>query len=217
MSGSTSPPSSASSPDVADAATPGRGNQRLRTRKALLAAAARLMEGGRTPGFEEIAEEALVSRATAYRYFSGLDAVLTEAALDVAVPDADRLFAGVSPDDAVARMLRVDAAFEEMILANEPALRMMLVNALQHGLRPGAPAGVPARQNRRGPLIEAALEPLRGTLPAETFERLVRALALVIGTEARLVLKDVVQADDEEARQVRRWTIEALVRAALTR
>ncbi|MFN3628321.1 MAG: TetR family transcriptional regulator, partial [Parvibaculum sp.] len=46
-----------------------RANQKRRTRKDLLQAAARLLKEGRNPSLEEIAEEALVSRATAYRYF----------------------------------------------------------------------------------------------------------------------------------------------------
>ena len=56
--------------------TAGRPNQRRRTRKDLLDAATRLMRQGRKPSLEEVAEEALVSRATAYRYFASIDALL---------------------------------------------------------------------------------------------------------------------------------------------
>ena len=52
---------------MAEAERTGRPNQKRRTRKALLQAASRLMAQGRKPGLEEVAEEALVSRATAYR------------------------------------------------------------------------------------------------------------------------------------------------------
>jgi hypothetical protein len=41
-----------------------------------------------------------------------------------------------------------------------------------------------------------------------------RALALVVGTEAMVVCKDVLQFDDAEAREVERWAIRALVEAA---
>ncbi|HYN45985.1 MAG TPA: TetR family transcriptional regulator, partial [Allosphingosinicella sp.] len=47
----------------------GRPNQKSRTRKDLLRAAAQLMKVGRSPTLEEVAQEAEVSRATAYRYF----------------------------------------------------------------------------------------------------------------------------------------------------
>ena len=64
----------------------GRANQRRRTRKDLLEATTRLVRQGHQPSLEEIAAEAMVSRATAYRYFPKLDALLLEAALDVAIP-----------------------------------------------------------------------------------------------------------------------------------
>ena len=43
---------------------------------------------------------------------------------------------------------------------------------------------------------------------------LARALAFVIGTEATIVSKDVLQLSDAEALKVRRWAIRALVEAA---
>ena len=50
-----------------------------------------------------------MSRATAYRYFPSVDALLREAALDVAVPRTAELFADGAPQDPVARLERVDA------------------------------------------------------------------------------------------------------------
>ena len=105
---------------MADSGTVGRPNQRSRTRKDLLRAAARLMKAGRNPTLEEVAEEALVSRATAYRYFPGVDALLVEAALDVAMPTGEELFAGDVSTDPVERLNRADRAVDAMIRANEP-------------------------------------------------------------------------------------------------
>lgn len=187
-----------------------RANQRLRTRKDLLDAAARLMRDGRTPSFEEVAEAALVSRATAYRYFPGLDALLLEAALDVAVPTADQIFQGEATGDPVARLERVDAALSRMMAANEAGLRVMLAQSVQ---RP-AGAAEPARQNRRGPLVAEALAPAADTFDAEALDTLSKALVVLLGIEAVVVFKDVLRANDAEARRVRRWAIRALVEAA---
>jgi AcrR family transcriptional regulator len=202
---------------MADTGRPGRPNQRRRTRKDLLQAAARLMQEGRSPSLEEIAEAALVSRATAYRYFPNVEALLLEAALDLAVPDTEAIFRD-APEDAVARLDRVDAVLHEMALANEAPLRMMLAHSLQRGLKDkdAADDGVPKRQNRRTPLIEAALEPSRGEFAPAALDRLAKALALIIGTEAMVVFRDVLQLDPEEARAVKRWAIGALVAAART-
>jgi len=196
---------------MADAARAGRPNQRRRTRKDLLEAAARLMREGRSPTLDEVAEEALVSRATAYRYFPGVEALLLEASLDVAFPDASTLFAG-GPEDVAARVQAAEAAVTEMVRANEPALRTMLANALQTRARDHGDE-VPARQNRRSQLIEAALEP--GKFDPAARDRLAKALAFFIGTEAMLVGKDVLQLDEGEAGAVKGWAIRALVEAAL--
>ncbi|HTU12823.1 MAG TPA: helix-turn-helix domain-containing protein [Allosphingosinicella sp.] len=197
---------------MADAERPGRPNQKSRTRKDLLRAAARLMKDGRNPSLEDVAEEAMVSRATAYRYFSGVEALLVEAALDVAMPD-EALLAGDGSADPAERLLRVDAAVAAMVRDNEAALRAMLVHSLQRGLDDTT---LPVRQNRRGPLIEQALAPARDRLAPADFTRLARALALVIGTESMLVFKDVLAIGEAEAAAVRGWMIRALVADALS-
>ncbi|MDB5422785.1 MAG: transcriptional regulator, TetR family [Phenylobacterium sp.] len=187
-----------------------RPNQRKRTRKDLLEAASRLMRRGEKPGLEEIAEEALVSRATAYRYFPSLEALFLEASVDVAFPDAGELFAGGRPKDVLSRVLAADAAVHDMVLANDAALRMFLAHSLERSVRD--PGDLPPRQNRRTPLIEAALEPARADLDAAA--PLAEALALLIGTEAMVTLRDVLQLDDARGRAVKAWAIEALVAAA---
>lgn len=197
-----------------DAASVGRPNQRRRTRKDLLQAASRLVKQGLKPSLEEIAEEAMVSRATAYRYFPKLDELLLEASLDVAVPEADVVLKDAPKDDPVARLDRVDAAVHEMILANEAQLRTMLVHSLQQRIGGNDDDAPLARQNRRTPLIEAALAPARRQFKPAAFKHLSHALALVIGTEAMVVFKDVLQLDDDEARTTKRWAIRALVEAA---
>jgi AcrR family transcriptional regulator len=197
-----------------DAPLSGRPNQRRRTRKDLLEAAARLVKQGRKPSFEEIAEEALVSRATAYRYFPNVEALLVETSLDIAIPGAEELFRNSVEADPIARVQLVDKVLHDVVLANEAALRTMLAHSLQNttaGLQDGE---VVRRQNRRLPLIEAALKPARQHFGARPFNTLSKALALIIGTEGMIVIKDVLQLDDADARRVKQWAIRALIEAA---
>ena len=196
---------------MGEVATNGRSNQRRRTRKDLLDAAARLMREGRSPSLDDVAQEALVSRATAYRYFSSIEALLLEAAVHVVAPDASILEG--APENVFERVQRVDDAFQEMMTANEAPLRLMLARSLERTAR-GDAGEVPARQNRRAPLIEAALEPARERLDAETFRRLVQALSLIVGTEGFIATKDVLQLDDPEARALKRWAIRTLIAGA---
>lgn len=192
----------------------GRPNQKTRTRKDLLQAASRLMRQGRPPTLEEVAEEALVSRATAYRYFPSVEALLVEAAVDVAVPEPQELFRDEASRDPVARLQRADSALHDMIVANEPLLRTMLAHTIQQGIQGEEAQKLPRRQNRRTPLIEAALAPARDQFKPGALNVLTRALALIMGPEAVIVIKDVLQLDDAEARKVKRWAIQALVQAA---
>ena len=185
-------------------------NRALRTRKDLLDAASRLMREGRTPTFDEIAEAALVSRATAYRYFPGLEALLHEAGLHVAVPRAEDVFGNDAATDPIQRLERLDDALFAMLHANEPAMRALLANSLQ----PGADPQAPVRQNRRSPLIDAALDPVRDHFRPDAFPRLKAALVPLLGIEALVAFKDVLGADEDAAREIRRWAIRALVEAA---
>jgi AcrR family transcriptional regulator len=192
----------------------GRPNQKARTRKDLLQAAARLLKEGRAPTLEEVAEAALVSRATAYRYFPSMEALLVEASVDVAVPDPAEVFRNETSRDPVVRLVRVETALTDMILANETLLRTLLAHTIQQGVQTEANAKLPRRQNRRTPLIEAALEPARGEFKPAALRTLMRSLALIMGPEATIVVKDVLQLDDAEARKMKHWTIRALVEAA---
>ena len=187
-----------------------RLNQRSRTRADILTAAARLSRGGSMPNLDAIADEARVSRATVYRYFPNIDAVMTEAALHMAFPTVEDVL-GEQGGDVVERLERVDAAVDAMIRSNEVPLRLMVATAARQPLDQDE---VPARQNRRLPLIDAALAPEAGEIAPGQLAPLRAALSLVIGTEAMLVLKDVLRLDGAEATAVRRWAIRALVAAA---
>ena len=186
-----------------------RDAQRGRTRKAIVRAAARLLERGERPSLDEIAAEAEVSRATTYRYFPGLDALLSEAAVDALVPEPEDLFAADAPADVAARLALVDATFDRACRAREVPLRLMLARTLERSVQPGGSETL-LRQNRRVPMIEQALAPLGGPLPDE----LVPALAMIIGTEGMIALKDVLGLDETESRAVRLWAIDALLAAA---
>jgi AcrR family transcriptional regulator len=186
-----------------------RDAQRTRTRKAIVRAAARLLERGKRPGLEEVAAEAQVSRATAYRYFPGLDALLNEAALDALVPEPAALLANASAGPG-ERLTLVDALFDRAFREREVALRLMLMRALERSVQPAGDA--PLRRSRRVQMIEEALAPLKDRFDV----RLIPALAMVIGSEGFIALKDVVGLDETQSRLVRQWAIEALLAAALS-
>lgn len=194
---------------------PERANQRYRTRKDLIDAAGRLMKNGHKPSLEEVAEAARVSRATAYRYFPNVEALLVEAPLDTGAPDWEALFDRDGSIDPVERIDRAEAAMHRVVFDNEAAIRLMLSAALTRAAGEGADQTVPHRQNRRTPLIDAALAPARGRFKKGSYGRLRAALAMIFGSESMVVFRDVLRLDEKVAREVKSWAVRALVRAAL--
>ena len=192
-----------------------RINQSRRTRKDLLAATVRLLKKGRRPGIEEIAEEALVSRATVYRYFPNVEALYAEAPVDSAVPDPQTLFEGDDSRDPLDRLLRAERAMHDSAYQNESSLRIMMASSLVRGQGETDAKEIPLRQNRRTPLIQAALDPVRERLDNRTYDNLCAALALIFGTESLIVFRDVLQLGEADARRVKNWALTALVRTAL--
>jgi AcrR family transcriptional regulator len=193
----------------------GRFRQRRRTRTAIVAAAAELLAAGRTPSVNDVAEAAEVSRRTVYLYFPTveqllLDAtlgMLSQAAVDEAIEAADT---GGDAGERVAAMIR---ALSSMSTETLPLGRSLI--RLTVAPTDGDDASSPRRGYRRVAWIERALEPLRPQLAPAAFERLVSALAMVVGWEALIVLQDLRGLSGEEQTETSLWAARALIRAAL--
>lgn len=195
---------------------PQLSNRLLRTRKDLLLAAARLLkENERKPSMDEVAKEALVSRATAYRHFQTLESLIVEAPIEDVAPTSEQLFANDLSVDPEERVDKAEAALHDMAYDNEVQLRLMLASSLYQHPTDQTEGDVPIRQNRRSALIEAALKPARDRFDDVVYDRLCKALALVFGTESMVVFRDVLPISKGKAREVKSWAVRALVRAAI--
>jgi hypothetical protein len=115
----------------------------------------------------------------------------------------------------VERIEKAETAMHEMCYRNEPQLRLMLAASLERAARGQASDGIPIRQNRRTPLIEAALAPARHRFTDEAYEKLRDALALIFGTESMIVFADVLRKDSQTARRTKSWAARVLIEAAL--
>jgi AcrR family transcriptional regulator len=194
----------------------GRYRQRRRTRSAIINAAAELLRSGKTaPGVNEIADAADVSRRTVYQYFPTVEQLLLDATLGLlsqaAVDDAiDRADPG--GDDASTRVSAMIHALTGMSSQTMPLGRSLIRLTVD---APAGSTGQPMRGYRRIDWIETAIEPLRGRLDDAGFERLVSALAMVIGWEALIVLQDLRGLTPGEQAEVSTWAARALIRAAL--
>ena len=195
-----------------------RANQKERTRAALVAAAAELLGRGIPSTVAEAAEQAKVSRATAYRYFPTQEALLIEVAeLNPIVEPVEASLAALPPaGGAEARLLHLLDAFNPILFANQAPMRSALRAYLDTWLenrRVGADS-LAVREGRRTRWLDEVLGPVRREMSEQAWRRLRAALCLTLGSEALLVMKDVCPLEDEEALAVLRWAAAALLRAA---
>jgi AcrR family transcriptional regulator len=194
----------------------GRVRQRRRTRAAIVTAAANLLrDGNPSPGVNEIAEAADVSRRTVYQYFRTLDQLLLDATLgQLTQSDVDAAIdaAGAEHRNAAER---VDAMIRK--LGDVAAESLPIGRSLIRLTVDAAPSeqGQPKRGYRRISWIERALEPLRPDLDDDLYERLVSGLAMVVGWEALIVLQDLRALDPPDQVRASTWAARALIEASV--
>ena len=131
----------------------GRANQKARTRAAILEACDELVRSGAEVTMPEVAARALVSEATAYRYFPDLISLLQEA-LEGLWPAAAQALAPVADSrDPVERVTFACEYLLRGVHAYQGAVRAMISYTIT------APAQARARPGIRFGLIDYALAP----------------------------------------------------------
>lgn len=188
----------------------GRARQKLRTRDALVAAAAELVAQGVSPSVEQAAELAGISRTTAYRYFPNRRELLHAAHPETAT---ESLLPGDAPADARGRLALVLERFTTLVRETEPQQRVMLRMSLED--KPAERGELPLRQGRAIRWIGEALAPLRGQLDDEQLHGLVLAIRSATGVEALVWLIDVGGLSRDEAQRQMIWAGLALLDSAL--
>jgi AcrR family transcriptional regulator len=188
----------------------GRTQQKARTRNALVAAARELLASGSTPTVEQTADAAQVARATAYRYFPNRRALLV-----ATYPEIDEPSLLEAPDatDPAERLDAVAKSLTRQIVDHETELRAMLRLSLDPD--PEQRGELPLRKGRRIDWVADALAPMEGRVPQAELDRLVRAIAAVLGIEMLVWLTDIAGMSRNQAAETMRWSARALLTAAL--
>jgi AcrR family transcriptional regulator len=160
-------------------------NQKARTRAAIVQAVHELARSGGEITMPSIAKAALVSEATAYRYFPDLVALLLEADQGT-WPDPDEALAPVAGSaDPVERIGFAARVLLDGVLANESAVRAMIAGSIA---RPGLAS---RRPGHRFGLIDAALAPASNRLDPAGLAQLRLDLAVVVSADALFTLTDL--------------------------
>jgi len=209
----------------------GRARQKARTRKAIVDACRELTRSGAEVTMPRVAERAMVSEATAYRYFPDLISLLREA-LDGLWPDPAQALAPVAQSQDPAE--RVAAACEHLLTgvhAYQGAVRAMISHTITE------PASARARPGIRFGLLDLALAPFEAPahpahpahlkhvahpagpprLAPDAMAALKRGLVIVVSAEAFFTLTDLCGLSPDDAIASATGTAATLTKTAFAR
>jgi AcrR family transcriptional regulator len=190
----------------------GRSNQKERTRAAIVAAAREAVTSGGEVTMPDVARRALVSEATAYRYFPDLASLLREALAGVWDSPGNAMEPVAYSGDPVERIGFATEVLLREVLAYQGAVRAMISASITK------PPVTALRPGRRFGLINEALRPLNDTMavrqPAQ-FEQLKRGLAVIVSAETLFTLTDLCGLTPEVAIASAVKTARSLTTAAL--
>jgi AcrR family transcriptional regulator len=183
-------------------------NQKARTRAAIVQAVHELARSGAEITMSSVAKAALVSEATAYRYFPDLVTLLLEADEGTWQDPAKALAPVADSADPVERIGFAARLLLDGVLANESAVRAMIAGSVT---RPGIAA---RRPGHRFGLIDAALAPAADRLDPVALAQLRRDLAVVVSADALFTLTDLCGLSRPDAVDSAVHTARALTGAA---
>ncbi len=183
-------------------------NQKARTRAAIVQAVHELARSGAEVTMPSVAQAALVSEATAYRYFPDLVTLLLEADEGTWPDPAEALAPVADSGDPVERISFATRLLLDGVLANESAVRAMIAGSIT---RPGIAA---RRPGHRFGLIDTALAPAAGRLDPVALAQLRRDLAVVVSADALFTLTDLCGLSRPDAVDSAVRTARALTQAA---
>lgn len=202
----------------------GRANQKARTRQAIIDACRELTGSGAEVTMPAVARRAMVSEATAYRYFPDLVSVLQEALKGLWPEPAEALAPVADSGDPAERVAFAARHLLAGVHAYQGSVRAMIAHTIaarppeqSPEQPPGRSAGRSARPGYRFGLIDHALAPFEGALDPGAMTQLKLDLAVAISAEAFFTLTDLCGLPPEEAVASAASTAATLTSAAFAR
>ena len=190
----------------------GRTNQKARTRRAIVEACVELIRRRQPVTMPEVAKAAMVSEATAYRYFPDLASLLAQALAEDWPTPAEAFAPVEASSDPLERV-----AFATRFLLRGVAERQAVVRAMISATIAQPDLAGRARPGIRFGLIEYALAPFVDALEAADPALLAQLrldLAVVISAEALFCLTDLCGLSLEDAIESAERTARTLTAAA---
>jgi AcrR family transcriptional regulator len=190
----------------------GRTNQKARTRQAIVEAGVELIRQRQPVTMPEVAKKAMVSEATAYRYFPDLPSLLARALAEDWPTPAEALAPVAASNDPLERV-----AFATRFLLRGVAERQAVVRSMISATMVQPELSGRGRPGIRFGLIEYALAPFVDVLDSANPELLAQLrldLALVVSAEALFSLTDLCGLSIDDAISSAEKTARTLTSAA---
>jgi AcrR family transcriptional regulator len=179
------------------AAIGGRTNQKARTRRAIVEACRELIHGGQLVTMPKVSKAAMVSEATAYRYFPDLASLISQTLAEDWPTPAEALEPVASSNDPVERVAFATRFLLEGVAAREAVVRAMIAATISRADIAGR-----ARPGIRFGLIDHALaSSLQAPEVAnsQAARQLKLDLAVVVSADALFCLTDLCGLSVQDA------------------
>ena len=186
----------------------GRSNQKKKTRARIVNAAKKLMSDNRNVSIEEVADEAKISRATIYRYFTNIDLLCTEASLDIHFLTHVQLFDKVKDWPLTECILFIQNYYNNMAQEHELIFRRYLSATL---IEPFG-SNKKIRGARRVEAMSLVLEPYKSQMSKTDLDNLKNISTILMGIEPVIVSKDVCRLQNNQTNDTLKWGIEMILK-----
>lgn len=189
---------------------------RKRTYVLLVITALDLFEKGAMPSVSELALEAGVSRATAYRYFPTQTDLITAVVNESLGPILTWRPQSVKTEERIDELLTY--AFPRMF-EHEGVLRAALQASLQQWAQGrSTPLSIKDKRLERGnrkDILTMVTSPMKSEFPQEIIDKVIRAFSVIYGSEIFLVLKDIWKMEDSQVTELAQWMAKAIMNQAV--
>ena len=182
----------------------GRTQQKLETRHKILLSAQYYLNKGINFNLEEIAKHSGISRATVYRYFSNVDILSAEAALDLSTKNPESIYEELKDKDINNRLFEIQDYYNTLAIDHEGLFRKYISTVLDSG------TSTPKRGARRKKALELVLN--NSEFSKKEKEDLSNLLTVLMGIEPLIVTKDVCGLNNKESKHLLNWGLELIIK-----
>lgn len=188
----------------------GRKQQKLKTRNKILQSTQKFLAKGTNFTLEEVAEDAKISRATVYRYYSNIEILSAEAGLDLNTKKPKAIYDKLKNLEVNEIVLGIQDYYNKLAINNETAFRKYLsvvLNSTPQERTRGA---------RRVKTLQLALNDKSVHLKENEIENFTNIATLLMGIEALIVTKDVCHLNNQQSVAVLQWGLKMLLKGVIT-